>query len=291
MHRWFPDGMTNIAYNCLDRHVKDGEGERVCFYEDSVYTGVQRPWTYAEVLEQSGRLATVLKNKFKLKVGDRVVIYMPMVIEAAFAMLACARIGATHSVVFGGFSAKELANRIDDCQPKLIITSSCGIEPNKHIKYVPIIEEALSLCTKLKNATKIPRLIKQRLELKLALYQHDLDETVYHDYEELMLATSEIAECTPVPSTHPLYILYTSGTTGQPKGIVRETGGTIVGLNFCMRSVFNVNKGSVHFAGSDIGWVVGHSFIVYGPLLRGSSCVFFEGKPVTPNPGVVWDRV
>ena len=135
-----------------------------------MYTGVQRPWTYAEVLEQSGRLATVLKNKFKLKVGDRVVIYMPMVIEAAFAMLACARIGATHSVVFGGFSAKELANRIDDCQPKLIITSSCGIEPNKHIKYVPIIEEALSLCTKLKNATKIPRLIKQRLELKLALY-------------------------------------------------------------------------------------------------------------------------
>ena len=285
-------GLTNIAYNCLDRHVLAGEGERVCFFEDSVYTGTQRSWTYAQVLEKSGRLATVLQNKFGIRVGDRVIIYMPMVIEAAFAMLACARIGATHSVVFGGFSAKELANRIDDCAPKLIITSSCGIEPGKHLKYVPIVEEALSFCVKLPNARNLPRLIKQRFELEGALLDRSVStNAAYHDYDQLVDAEPRVAECTPVPSENPLYILYTSGTTGAPKGIVRDTGGTVVGLNFCMRSVFNVNKGSVHFAGSDIGWVVGHSFIVYGPLLRCSSCVFFEGKPVVPNPGVIWDRV
>ena len=155
MHRWYKGGKTNIAYNCLDRHVKDGDGDRVCFFEDSVYTGVQRSWTYRQVMTESGRLATVLKKRFNIKKGDRVIIYMPMIIEAAFAMLACARIGATHSVVFGGFSSKELANRIDDCLPKLIITASYGIEPNKRIKYVPIIEEALSLCEKMPNATNI----------------------------------------------------------------------------------------------------------------------------------------
>ena len=160
MHRWYKGGKTNIAYNCLDRHVKDGDGDRVCFFEDSVYTGVQRSWTYRQVMTESGRLATVLKKRFNIKKGDRVIIYMPMIIEAAFAMLACARIGATHSVVFGGFSSKELANRIDDCLPKLIITASYGIEPNKRIKYVPIIEEALSLCEKMPNATNIQRLIK-----------------------------------------------------------------------------------------------------------------------------------
>lgn len=290
LHRWFKGGLTNIAYNCLDRHVIAGEGNRVAFFEDSVYTGVQRSWTYNEVMVQSGKLATVLKNQFKVSVGDRVVIYMPMVIEAAFAMLACARLGATHSVVFGGFAAKELANRIDDCRPKLIITCSSGIEPGKIIKYVPIVEEALSLCQKF-DATNLPRLIKQRMEMDGNLFESNIDATKYHDYDNLLNATEEVAQCVPVPSENPLYILYTSGTTGEPKGIVRDTGGTCVSLDFCMKSVFNVNKGSVHFAGSDIGWVVGHSFIVYGPLLRCSSCVFFEGKPVVPNPGVVWDRV
>lgn len=190
LHRWFKGGLTNIAYNCLDRHVLAGEGDRVCFFEDSVYTGTQRSWTYSQVLERSGRLATVLKEKFGISVGDRVVIYMPMVIEAAFAMLACARLGATHSVVFGGFAAKELANRIDDCTPKLIITSSCGIEPGKHIKYVPIVEEALSLCVKLPNATKLPRLIKQRYELNGALEERNLDPKKYHDYDQLVDNTS-----------------------------------------------------------------------------------------------------
>ena len=165
LHRWFPDGETNMAYNCLDRHVNEGHGDRVCFYEDSVYTGKQRAWTYSEVLEESGKLATVMKEKFGIQAGDRVVIYMPMIIESAFTMLACARLGAIHSVVFGGFAPKELANRIDNCEPKLIVTSSMGIEPNKHIPYTPIVEEALNEHCELSGASKIPRLIKQRYEL------------------------------------------------------------------------------------------------------------------------------
>lgn len=259
----------------------------VAFFAESAYTEQKRTWTYKEVLDHSGRMASIMKKKFGIEKGDRVVIYMPMVIEAAFAMLACARLGVIHSVVFGGFAPKELASRIDDCTPKLIITCSHGIEPGKHLPYPPIVEEALGHC-KMENAKIIPRLIKQRTELDGALLYKDVNEH-YHCMDTLMEGEKEVAAAVPVPSTHPLYILYTSGTTGEPKGIVRDTGGTTVGLDFCMRSVFNIHKGDTMQSMSDIGWVVGHSFIVYGPLIRCGSSVFFEGKPITPNAGKAWE--
>jgi propionyl-CoA synthetase len=290
LHRWYPDAEMNICYNCIDRHVEEGRGDNIALSYDSAYTGQQQQFTYKQLQGHVGKLASALQEKFNIGVGDRVLIYMPMVPAAAFAMLACARIGAIHSVVFGGFAAKELANRIDDCLPKLIITCSAGIEPGKNIKYAPIVDESLKLTHKLENAAALPRLIWDRLEMD-GKYS---DPTVAGRSEyinfEAMMAEKEwsVAPCVSLPSTHPLYILYTSGTTGEPKGIVRDQGGTAVGVNYCMKNVFDVHNDSVHFAASDIGWVVGHSFIVYGPLLRGSNAIFFEGKPVVPDAGVIW---
>jgi len=232
-------------------------------------------------------MATMLKDKFKVKKGDRVLIYMPMVPQAAFAMLACARIGAIHSVVFGGFAAKELASRVDDCLPKLIITCSVGLEPNKVIQYTPIVDEALKICTVMKNATSLPRLIFQRKE-KPEYFANSLSKH-YIDYERLRDSKKWAeAPCVSLPTNHELYILYTSGTTGTPKGIVRGQGDTCVGLSYSMKNIFDIRTGDVHFAASDIGWVVGHSYIVYGPLIACAKTVFFEGKPIVPDAGIIW---
>lgn len=284
-YKWYPDGEINICYNAIDRHVEDGRGDQIALIWDSAYTKTSKKYTYNDLLNHVSRLARVLTDDFEVTQGDRVLIYMPMIPEAAFAMLACARIGAIHSVVFGGFAAKELSNRIDDSKPKLIITASCGIEPRKVIKYPPIVDEALELS----EASDTKRIIVQRHNES---YDLELKEGVYFDYHELMEKTKEGIDAVQVNSNQELYILYTSGTTGQPKGIVRDTGGTVVGLNYIMDIVFNIQPGDTWFAGSDIGWVVGHSFIVYGPLIRGGTTVFFEGKPVgTPDPGTFWRLV
>jgi len=244
-------------------------------------------FTYKECLIHTAQMATMLKDKFKVKKGDRVLIYMPMVPQAAFAMLACARIGAIHSVVFGGFAAKELASRVDDCLPKLIITCSVGLEPNKVIQYTPIVDEALKICTVMKNATSLPRLIFQRKE-KPEYFANSLSKH-YIDYERLRDSKKWAeAPCVSLPTNHELYILYTSGTTGTPKGIVRGQGDTCVGLSYSMKNIFDIRTGDVHFAASDIGWVVGHSYIVYGPLIACAKTVFFEGKPIVPDAGIIW---
>jgi propionyl-CoA synthetase len=205
LYKWFPDGLINICYNAVDRHVENGDGENVAIIYDSVYTGVQEKITYKEVQNRVGRIASILKKQFGVEKGDRVLLYMPMVPVSAYCMLACARIGAIHSVVFGGFAAMELANRIDDCQPKCIITASCGLEPGKVIKYRPIVDEALTLCKRVENASStMKRLIVQRRDKH---EEKDLDKSVYLDYDQLMEEEHELADCVPVESTHPLYIL------------------------------------------------------------------------------------
>ncbi|MET0066713.1 MAG: propionyl-CoA synthetase [Candidatus Thiodiazotropha sp.] len=276
--RWFTGGLFNTCYNALDRHVEAGHGERLALIYDSPVTDQKRQYTYLEMRDTVARLAGAIAASGVSR-GDRVIIYMPMIPEAAMAMLACARIGAIHSVVFGGFAAKELATRIDDCQPKMVLSASCGIEPSRQVAYKPLLDEAIELAQH-KPETCI---IKQRPQLLAELKEgRDLDW-------DAALESAAPAECVPVAATDPLYILYTSGTTGQPKGVVRDNGGHATAIHWSMKNIYNVEPGDVYWAASDVGWVVGHSYIVYGPLLAGCTTVIYEGKPVgTPDPGAFW---
>ncbi len=277
-HRWFADGELNSCYLAVDHQVESGRGDQVALYYDSPATGSKKAITYNQLLEDVRQFAGVLKAQGIGK-GDRVVIYMPMVPEAAVAMLACARLGAVHSVVFGGFAPNELAIRINDAEPKLVITASCGIEFDKVIEYKPLVDQAFELAAHKPSACIVLQRPMARAELQAG---RDLDWHEAHD-------GVEPADCVPVLSTDPLYILYTSGTTGMPKGIVRDNGSHAVALMYALRNVYGMNAGDVWWGASDIGWVVGHSFIVYGPLMGGCSAIFYEGKPVrSPDAGAFW---
>jgi len=277
-YRWFSGGVVNTCYNALDRHVAAGRADQPALIYDSPVTQTIACFTYRELLDCVSRFAGVLLGQ-GVKRGDRVIIYMPMVPEAAVAMLACARIGAIHSVVFGGFAAHELAARISHAQPTVIVSASCGVEPNRIVSYKPLLDKAIELA-----AAKPRRCIMlQRLEERAPLIPgRDLD------WSELM-AGAQPAECVPVAATDPLYILYTSGTTGTPKGVVRDNGGHLVALTWSMKNIYGVEPGEVYWAASDLGWVVGHSYILYGPLFNGNTTILYEGKPVgTPDPGAFW---
>ncbi len=277
LYRWFPDGELNTAYNCLDRHVAAGRGGQTALIWDSAMTGQVRRFTYEQLTDQVARFAGGLRS-LGVGTGDRVIIYMPMVPEAVIAMLACARIGAIHSVVFGGFAPRELAARIDDAAPKAIVAASCGLEPNRTVEYRPIIDQALGLSRHRPDVI----VMLQRDQGVARMDERDVD------WFELMSAAAP-AEPVPMKATDPLYILYTSGTTGRPKGIVRDTGGHAVALAWSMLNVYDVAPGEVWWTASDVGWVVGHSYIVYAPLLIGATTVLYEGKPVgTPDAGAFW---
>jgi len=278
-YRWFVGGELNTCYNALDRHVEEGRAEQVALIHDSPLAGgAVTTYTYRELRDETAKFAGVLAGLGVAK-GDRVIIYMPMVPEAVIAMLACARLGAVHSVVFGGFAANELAVRIDDAKPKAIVCASCGIEPGRIIEYMPLINAAIDLakhkpdhCVVLAREQATAELVEKR----------DVDW-------QTAMQTATPHDCVPVAATDPLYILYTSGTTGEPKGIIRDNGGHAVALKWTMKAVYNVEPGDVYWAASDVGWVVGHSYIVYAPLLNGNTTVMFEGKPVgTPDAGAFW---
>jgi propionyl-CoA synthetase len=276
--RWFAGGELNTCHNALDRHVEAGHSDRLALVYDSAMTGKVKTFTYGELRNRVSRFAGALRG-LGVEKGDRVVIYMPMVPQAAVAMLACARLGAVHSVVFGGFAASELATRIDDAKPKVIVSASCGLEPGRTIAYKPLLDEAIRLATHKPAAC----VILQRPELKA-----ELAAGRDRDWLDVMDSAAP-APCVPVAATDPLYILYTSGTTGQPKGIVRDNGGHAVALRWSMKAIYDVDPGEVYWAASDVGWVVGHSYIVYAPLLHGCTTILYEGKPVgTPDAGAFW---
>ncbi len=277
-YHWFAGGKLNTCYNAVDRHVEAGFGDQLALVYDSPATGKQRSYTYAELQDQVARLAGVLAEKGVGK-GDRVIVYMPMIPEAAFSMLACARLGAIHSVVFGGFAANELAVRITDAAPKAVLTASCGIEPGRVIAYKPLLDQAIEMA---ECKPDFCLLLQRPQEAASMIPGRDLD------WEECM-ATATAHGCVSVEATDPLYILYTSGTTGEPKGVVRDNGGHAVALTWSMRNIYDVQPGDVYWAASDVGWVVGHSYIVYAPLFNRNTTILFEGKPVgTPDAGVFW---
>ena len=278
LYEWYTDSLVNTCYNAVDRHVENGRAAQTALIYDSPITGAKDFITFQQLRDKTALLAGALLAKGVTK-GDRVIIYMPMVPEAVIAMLACARIGAIHSVVFGGFAANELAVRIDDAQPKAILAASCGIEPGRIIAYKPLIDEAIEIAQHKPETV----LILQREQLKAELL-----EGRDHDWFESQRGV-EPADCIPVEGNHPAYILYTSGTTGAPKGVVRPTAGHLVALNWSMKNIYNVDPGDVFWAASDVGWVVGHSYICYAPLIHGNTTIIFEGKPIgTPDAGTFW---
>jgi propionyl-CoA synthetase len=275
---WFADGELNACYLALDKHIQDGFGDQVAIIYDSPVTQTVKKYTFSEVKTEVAKLAGGLLS-LGLEKGDTAVIYMPMIPQAAFAMLACARIGVTHSVVFGGFAPHELAIRIDDCEPKTIITASSGIEIDRLIAYKPLVDEAIELANHKPEKVVV---FNRKLGARVPFKKYDVD------YDALVYGSEE-ANCIPVNSTHPLYILYTSGTTGKPKGIVRDTGGYTTVLKFSMQHIYDTKEGEVFWAASDVGWVVGHSYIVYGPLINRNTTVLFEGKPIrTPDASTFW---
>jgi propionyl-CoA synthetase len=282
LDRWFVGASCNTCWNAVDRHVKAGHGERLAVIFDSAMTGTKRQFTYAELQNEVATLGAALASLGVSK-GDRVILYMPMVPEALIGMLACARIGAIHSVVFGGFAPAELATRINDAKPKLILTASCGIEPGRVIAYKPLIDQAIDLSDHKPAHVVLLQRPQHRAELNVP---RDLD---WAELVAAMRIKNRKAECVNVAATDPLYILYTSGTTGQPKGVVRDNGGHMVALHWSMENIYGIKPGEVFWAASDVGWVVGHSYIVYAPLLQGATTVMFEGKPVgTPDAGAFW---
>ena len=281
--RWFPGGVTNTCFNAVDRQVNAGRGDQAAIIYDSPLAGAKRVLTYHRLLTETQVLASMLRDLGVAK-GDRVILYMPMVPEAVIAMLACARIGAIHSVVFGGFAARELATRIDDAKPKVVLSASCGIEPGRIVHYKPLLDEAISIAAHKPDAC----LILQRPQAEAALTPgRDHDWAAMREHS--LIHARSVYECVPVAATDPLYILYTSGTTGQPKGVVRDNGGHMVALKWSMKYLYGVEPGETWWAASDIGWVVGHSYIVYGPLFHGATAILYEGKPVgTPDAGAYW---